>query len=148
MATKTTIENLINSNLASGSNITASEHRAVLNIILNELYPTPISDTQATTNVVTKISNNFTYNLQFSKVGRNIHVCGSITNISGSILSSVEEILEVTNAEFEPYTTYDFIGSNSNGNVILSFNSDALTLITSMGVGETIIINQTYQSLN
>ena len=148
MATKTTIENLINSNLASGSNITASEHRAVLNIILNELYPTPISDTQATTNVVTKISNNFTYNLQFSKVGRNIHVCGSITNISGSILSSVEEILEVTNAEFEPYTTYDFIGSNSNGNVILSFNSDALTLVSSIGVGETIIINQTYQSLN
>ena len=148
MATKTTIENLINSNLASGSNITASEHRAVLNIILNELYPTPISDTQATTNVVTKISTNFTYNLQFTKTGRNIHICGSITNISGSILSSVEDILEVSNTEFEPYTTYYFICSNQNGNVMLSFSSDALTLVSSIGVGETIIINQTYQSLN
>ena len=148
MATKTTIENLINSNLASGSNITASEHRAVLNINLNELYPTPISDTQATTNVVTKIGTKFTYNLQFSKVGRNIHVCGSITNVSGSILNSVEEILEVTNSEFEPYTTYGFLGSNLNGNVSLSFSSDALVLVSSMGVGETITINQTYQSLN
>ena len=149
MATKTTIENLINSNLASGSNITASEHRAVLNIILNELYPTPISDTQATTNVVTKISTNFTYNLQFTKTGRNIHICGSITNISGSILGDdLEEILEVTNTEFEPYTNYTLIGSNSNGNIHLSFNSDALILVTSMGVGETIYINQTYQSLN
>ena len=149
MATKTTIENLINSNLASGSNITASEHRAVLNVILNELYPTPISDTQATTNVVTKIGTNyFTYNLQFSKVGRNIHICGIITNVSGSILDSVEEILEVTNSEFEPYTDYTLIGSTLNGNVQLSFNSDALTLVSSMGVGETIFINQTYQSLN
>ena len=150
MATKTTIENLINSNLASGSNITASEHRAVLNIILNELYPTPISDTQLTTNVVTKIGTNFTYNLQFSKVGRNIHVCGIITKVSGSSIlgDDLEEILEITNSEFEPYTTYTLIGSNSNGNVALSFNSNALTLTTSMGVGERIIINQTYQSLN
>ena len=148
MATKTTIENLINSNLASGSNITASEHRAVLNIILNELYPTPISDTQATTNVVTKIGTNFEYQLQFTKTGRNIHVCGSITNISGSILDYVDDILEVTNTEFEPYTNYTLIGSNSNGNVALSFNSDALTLVSSIGVGETIFINQIYQSLN
>ena len=122
--------------------------REVSNILLDTMYPTPISDTQLTTNVVTRIDAKFIYNLQFSKVGRNIHICGSITNISGSILGSLEDILEVTNAEFEPYTSYNFIGSNSNGNVSLSFSSDALTLVSSMGAGETIIINQTYQSLN
>ena len=122
--------------------------REVSNILLDTMYPTPVSDTQLTTNVVTKIGTKFTYNLQFSKVGRNIHICGNITNVSGSILNSVEEILEVTNSEFEPYTTYNFIGSNSNGNVGLSFNSDALILGSSMGIGETITINQTYQSLN
>ena len=148
MANKTTITNLINSNLADSSTILASEHRAVEIALLDAIYPTPISDTQLTTNVVTKIGTKFTYNLQFSKVGRNIHICGNITNVSGSILNSVEEILEVTNAEFEPYTTYHFIGSNTNGNVSLSFSSDALTLVSSMGVGETIIINQTYQALN
>ena len=122
--------------------------REVSNVLVNEIYPTPIADTQATTNIVTKISTNFTYNLQFTKTGRNIHICGSITNVSGLILNSLEEILEVTNSEFEPYTTYALIGSNSNGNVGLSFSSDALYLNTSIGVGETIIINQTYQSLN
>ena len=149
MANKTTITNLINSNLADSSTILASEHRAVEIALLDAIYPTPISDTQLTTNVVTKIGTKFTYNLQFSKVGRNIHIYGYITNVSGSVLgSSVEDILEVTNAEFEPYTTYSFIGSNTNGNVHLSFSSDALTLVSSMEVGETIIINQTYQALN
>ena len=146
MATKTNLISAINTQLTAI--ITQAKVRFASLQLVNEIYPTPISDTQATTNVVTKIGTEFTYNLQFSKVGRNIHIYGSITNISGSILSSVEEILEVTNAEFEPYTTYDFIGSNLNGNVMLSFNSDALTLVSSMKVGETIIINQTYQSLN
>ena len=146
MATQTNLISAINTQLTAI--ITQAKVRLASLQLVNEIYPTPISDTQLTTNVVTKISTKFHYNLQFTKTGRNIHVCGSITNISGSILSSVEEILEVTNSEFEPYTNYSLIGSNTNGNVGLSFNSDALTLVSSMGVGETIIINQTYQSLN
>ena len=146
MATQTNLISAINTQLTAI--ITQAKVRLASLQLVNEIYPTPISDTQSTTNVVTKISTNFTYNLQFTKTGRNIHICGSITNISGSILSSVEEILEVTNSEFEPYTTYNFICGNLNGNVALSFNSDALTLVSSIGVGETIIINQTYQSFN
>ncbi len=147
MATKTNLISAINTQLTAI--ITQAKVRLASLQLVNEIYPTPISDTQLTTNVVTKISTNFTYNLQFTKTGRNIHICGIITNISGSILSSAEDILEVTNSEFKPYTNYSLIGSNSNGNVNLSFNSYALiTLVSSMGVGETIFINQTYQSLN
>ena len=146
MATKTNLISAINAQLTAI--ITQAKVRLASSLIVDELYPTPISDTQATTNVVTKIGTNFKYQLQFTKTGRNIHVCGSITNISGSILDYVEDILEVTNTEFEPYTNYTLIGSNSNGNVALSFNSDALTLVSSIGVGETIFINQIYQSLN
>lgn len=146
MATKTSITSTINGFITAI--VTVTKVRSAFDTLLNNVYPTPMSDTQLTTNVVTKIGTNFTYNLQFSKVGRNIHIYGSITNISGSILGSLEDILEVTNAEFEPYTTYSLIGSNSNGNVELSFSSDALTLVSSIGDGETIVINQTYQSLN
>ena len=146
MATKTNLISAINTQLTAI--ITQAKVRLASLQLVNEIYPTPISDTQLTTNIVTKISTNFAYNLQFTKTGRNIHVYGLITNISGSILSSVEEILEVTNSEFEPYTNYTLIGSSLNGNVLLSFNSEALTLVASMGVGETIFINQTYQSLN
>ena len=147
MATKTNLINAINAQITAI--ITQAKHRLSMLEFVKEIYPTPIVDTQATTNVVTKMGTNyFTYNLQFSKVGRNIHIYGIITNVSGSILDSVEEILEVTNSEFEPYTTYIFIGSTLNGNVHLSFNSEALILVSSIGVGETIVINQTYQSLN
>ena len=147
MATQTNLISAINTQLTAI--ITQAKVRLASLQLVDEIYPTPISDTQLTTNVVTKIGTKFTYNLQFTKTGRNIHVYGIITNISGSILSSsLEEILEVTNSEFEPYTNYTLIGSNSNGNVTLSFSSDALTLVSSIGVGEIIFINQTYQSLN
>ena len=146
MAIKSSITSTINGFITAI--VTVSKVRSSFDTIVDNIYPTPISDTQLTTNVVTKISTKFTYNLQFTKTGRNIHICGNIKNVSGSILNSVEEILEVTNSEFEPYTTYGFIGGSSNGNVLLSFNSDALSLTSSMEVGETIIINQTYQSLN
>ena len=146
MATKTNLISAINAQLTAI--ITQAKVRLASLQLVNEIYPTPISDTQATTNVVTKISTNFTYKLQFTKTGRNIHVCGSITNVSGSILNSLEDILEVTNSEFEPYTNYTLMGSNSNGNINLSFNSEALTLVGSMADRETIIVNQTYQALN
>lgn len=149
MAIKSSITSTINGFITAI--VTVSKVRSSFDTIVDNIYPTPILDTQLTTNVVTKIGTNFTYTLRFSKVGRNVHVCGSISkNVNGSILGSAEDILEVTNSEFEPYTAYDFIGSklDGNGNVILSFSSDALTLVSSMGVGETIFINQTYQSLN
>ena len=146
MATKTNLISAINAQLTAI--IRQAKVRLASLQLVNEIYPTPISDTQATTNVVTKISTNFTYKLQFTKTGRNIHVCGSITNVSGSILNSLEDILEVTNSEFEPYTNYTLIGNNSNGNINLSFNSEALTLVGSMADRETIIVNQTYQALN
>ena len=146
MATKTNLISTINGFITAI--VTVSKVRSSFDTIVDNIYPTPISDTQATTNVVTKIGAKFTYNLQFTKTGRNIHVYGRITNVSGSFLPIGESILAVTNSEFEPYTTYNFIGSNTNGNVALSFSSNALTLVGSMGIGETITINQTYQSLN
>ena len=146
MATKTNLISAINTQLTAI--ITQAKVRLASLQLVNEIYPTPISDTQATTNVATKIGVNFNYNLQFTKTGRNIHVYGTITNVSGVLLNSVEEILEVTNSEFLPYTNYSFICSNTNGNVHLSFHSNALTLVSSLGIGKTIFINQTYQSLN
>ena len=145
MATKTSITSAINGFITAI--VTVTKVRSAFDTLLNNVYPTPISDTQLTTNIVTKISTNLAYNLQFSKVGRNIHIYGTITNIRGYALRT-ENILNITNPEFEPYTNYTLMGSNQNGNVQLYFNSNALILFSSMDGGETIIINQTYQSLN
>ena len=146
MATKTNLISAINTQLTAI--ITQAKVRLASLQLVNEIYPTPISDTQATTNVATKIGVKFNYNLLFTKTGRNIHICGTITNVSGVLLNSVEEILEVTNPEFEPYTNYSFVISSLTNNVSLSFHSNALTLTSSLGIGKTIFINQTYQSLN
>jgi len=146
MATKTSITSTINGFITAI--VTVTKVRNAFDTLLNNIYPTPILDTQATTNVATSLSANFEYSLQFTKTGRNIHVYGTIQNVSGSILGGVEDVLEITTAEFDPYTTYTLIGSNSNGNVEFSLNVDALTLVSSIGVDEIVVINQTYQSLN
>ena len=119
MATQTNLISAINAQLTAI--ITQAKVRLASLQLVNEIYPTPILDTQDTTNIATKIGINFTYNLQFTKTGRNIHLYGIITNVSGLILDSVEDILKITNPEFEPYTNYTLIGSNSNGNFLLSF---------------------------
>ena len=146
MATKTSITSTINGFITAI--VTVTKVRNAFDTLLNNIYPTPILDTQATTNVATSLSANFEYSLQFTKTGRNIHVYGTIQNVSGSILGGVEDVLEITTSEFDPYTTYTLIGSNSNGNVEFSLNVDALTLVSSIGVDEIVVINQTYQSLN
>jgi len=146
MATKTSITSTINGFITAI--VTVTKVRNAFDTLLNNIYPTPILDTQATTNVATSLSANFEYSLQFTKTARNIHIYGTIQNVSGSILGGVEDVLEITTAEFDPYTTYTLIGSNSNCNVEFSLNVDALTLVSSIGVDEIVVINQTYQSLN
>jgi hypothetical protein len=93
MATKTTIQNLIDTNLASGSNITATEHRAVLNTILNELFPTSDTYIVATGDVQ--------YNLTFTKVGNKCTLSGSIANSANSIIGGVK-LFDIPNSIYFP----------------------------------------------
>jgi hypothetical protein len=150
MSTKTTIQNLIDSNLASGSNITATEHRAVLTSVLNNLYPTPLVDTHLTTNVITAFGSNFEYELAFTKVGRLVHVVGSITNVSGLILD-IQDIATITNAEFNPITTIIPVlqGHNSSGQTInIQVETGQLVLASTFGVATVFFINQSYPVIN
>lgn len=93
MSTKTNIQNLINTNLADSSSITASEHRAVENSLLNELYPTPVYETQATTNTITAKNatiNNLNYDISIVKQGRLVTISGILWNNTGSIIDDSE----------------------------------------------------------
>ena len=63
MSTKTIIQNLINTNLADASSITAAEHRAVENALLNELYPTPIYESSESTYTITSKNSAIATNL-------------------------------------------------------------------------------------
>ena len=126
MATKSTIQTLINTNLADASNITASEHRAVENSLLNELYPTAIYETQATTNTITAKNPtiaNLNYNISIVKQGRLVTISGILFNNTSSIISDSEYFFEIINSEYFPDTTRPNIIYRLGNNKQLLFNT-------------------------
>lgn len=92
MSTKATIQALINANLADGSSITASEHRAVEDMLLNELYPTPIYETRDSNTITTENTNSAfltnSYQINIVKQGRVVTIIGKIINGSNNIIGN------------------------------------------------------------
>ena len=117
MATKNTIQALINTNLADGSDILASEHREVEDVLLKEIYPTVLSDDEDSTNVVTKINTNYEYDIDFSKQGRNIAFSGKVINRSGSLLSNLD-FATITNTDFVSSPNIEVIGVSADGDFV------------------------------
>ena len=114
MANKTTITNLINTNLADGSDILASEHRDVEMALLNEIFPS--SDTYIVT------SGSVQYNLTFTKSGNKCTVSGNIANWTGSIIGGVK-LLDIPNSIYFPKKSVFFFGqtrfTNQNTSLVL-----------------------------
>ena len=108
MATKATIETLINTNLATGSLITATEHRAVEQALLDALYPTPIYETHTTTNTITAKNPTLSglhYNISIIKQGRLVTITGILWNNTGSQVTNTDYFFEIINSEYFPDTT-------------------------------------------
>ena len=122
--------------------------REVAYELVNNIYPTPIVDTHLTTNILTRINSNFTYNLTFTKIGRIVHVNGTITSISGSM--SLEDIASITTSEFLPYSSYSFAFTTSISNSQCSFyiSGDGISLVSSLGAGESVYFNASYPTLD
>jgi len=121
MATKTTIQNLINVKLADGSDITAEEHREVENELLLNSYGVVENEKDSSlSNVVTTkntINTSLKYNIYMCKQGRVVNVFGTITNSSASIVdinSADDFFFEVTNSEYLPlnYSTVRYISGS------------------------------------
>lgn len=148
MANKTTITNLINTNLADSSTILASEHREVEIALLDAIYPTPLVDTHLTTNVLTSILSGVEYKLTFTKVGRMVHVNGFITNTSGSIFS-LEMFANITNSEYEPFNVFVIQGHNAFGNTLnIQIESGMMSINSVFGASSSFFINQSYPVIN
>lgn len=147
MATKSNLLSSINTQLTAI--ITQAKHRLSMSALVDELYPSVISDTQATTNVLTASNaTDRTYNLKIVKQGRCVTVTGRLKNTLTSIVSNVE-FATVTNAEFLASGTINYYGFGENGNVKITFTSSGSLLVTgSMASGSEIEINFTYFTLN
>ena len=136
MATKTTIQNLIDTNLASGSDITATEHRDVLTQILNENFPNYVTDTDTSETYTTKSGNNILYHITIIKQGNVAHIRLVITNAISSIISN-QNIFFWKNSEFRPKSggVNDFIfeALNHDGSSTrLLFNNNVVKLSGNM----------------
>jgi len=129
MSTKTEISTYQNTNLADASNITAVEHREVLNTeqhsILEQIYPDVIIDTHLTTNVLTLVPGvSCEYRLEITKQGRTVLISGWVLSQQGGLSS----FATVTNSEFE-------ISADS------SYSTTGTITINSASIGETSTIN-------
>ena len=97
MGTKASAQTVINA-IADGQENTAEEVRALGNVLLNELYPTPITDTNVTEAITNRLSSQVTYSLNFAKSGNQTTVIGTITVTLGAI----GNLIEFTNPEYYP----------------------------------------------
>ena len=120
MATKAEITALVNANLASGSSITAAEHRAVLtgaNSILEGVYSDVVTDTHILENVTTA-NGNFAYNIAISKVGRHITISGNFDCINTQSANATIFTLSDTDlVGLDATATYGF-ARNDQGEMI------------------------------
>ena len=147
MAIKSSITSTINGFITAI--VTVAKTRSAFATLLDNVYPTPIVDTHLTTNILTRINSNFTYNLTFTKIGRIVHVNGTITSISGSS-TSVEYIASITTSEFLPYSGYSFACtiSISNSQCVFNISNDGISLVSSLGAGESVYFNASYPTLD
>lgn len=97
MATKSNLITAVNGFLTSLVNIT--KHRNSMLEIINNIYPTVVYDTQATTTIFTKVDNDFLYDIKTAKVGGLVNICGSFTNDTESAISN-QSIATITNTEY------------------------------------------------
>lgn len=92
--------------------------REVSNALLDELYPTIVSETDLTTNTITtknSVNTDLHYDIAIIKQGRNVSIKGNITNASGVIISdgADEQFFEITLAEYLPASlSFDFQDEN------------------------------------
>jgi len=151
---KTLIETLIDTNLASGTAITATEVRAVLkddtNSLLNTFYPNEITDTQATESVLTlttPLSANF--NLRILKPGRKVSISCTITG-----LIAITNIGVITAGEFTATTgrTYYATGYETTVpeakqlSIVNSGGITTLLISPALGIGEIVNFTIFYNS--
>ena len=146
MSTKADIQSSINTIDDGGLN-TASEVRTVFGNMLSNAYGTVVTDTQATTNVLT--ADNATdkqYSVSILKQGREVLISGFIKNNTASMIAG-EVFFTINSGEYTQdaniITIYGNLQSTGN-NVRLALGASTLTLIDTIGANATVYFQTKY----
>ena len=157
MATKAEITTHINTDLASGTLIPASNHRGVLHTdadsLLENFYGLKTTDTNASTNVFTidaGVSADIIYSVITTKQGGVVNVRGSFRNISGSFISQGTTLFLITNSEYlqQSGTSVTDVGFSNFTNEIVqvNMNSSSFVVLNEVGIDEVILFDLTYNT--
>jgi len=109
MATKSALISTINGFITSIVNIT--KHRNSMLEVINELYPSKVSDNSTDETYTTQTNANITYGIQIVKQGRSIRINGSYTYSGVTSLPIGTEIFEFKENEFKGDTS-SYLGVN------------------------------------
>ena len=147
MSTKSEIQNLIDTNLASASNITATEHREVEESFVSELYATEVRELHEQVladilSITTPETANFFYDIYFTKKGNTVLLNGHIRNKTGSIFSG--KFLNIDSSVYLGKTNIPYYGVTSNGSYINIVNG--IVTVESIGNNIQSFFNLTYQT--
>lgn len=157
MATKTIIQNLINTLIRSNpALIDKTEHADVEDALLNNAYGTTVREKHNTTNTITTANTGqptLLYDLFINKQGRKVRIKGTITNNSTSIIGAPFWFCQITNSEYLQDTTMDSLGLTSNcsvvsGNNVDVFLNDNKLATTIMGAYQVAYVDIEYLTQN
>lgn len=150
---KALIETLIDTNLASGTAITATEVRDVLkddtNSLLNTFYPSEITDTQATQSVLTLFTSSVNFNLRILKTGRKVSISCTMTALIAVTIIGVITAGEFTSITGQPYYSVGYETTTSTAKQLSIVNSGGITnllISPALEIGETVNFTIFYNS--
>jgi len=112
MATKANLITAVNGYLTAL--ITYLTHRSSMLEVINELYPSKVSDSNSLETYTTKNGSIITYNIAFVKQGRSVRINGTYINPSASAtIASGTKVFDIDANEFRGDTT-GYLGINAN----------------------------------
>ena len=141
MGTKATAQAIINQ-IADGEENTAEEVRAIGDVLLNELYPVPIYETDSANTITSRINININYGLNFTKQGNIITMQGSITVSAIGIIGAGTDLIAFTETEYAP--TDSIVQNFKKDGAIFRLNDGKIKAITALTAGVTYYIDLAY----
>jgi hypothetical protein len=109
MATKANLISAVNGFLTAI--ITQSKVRDAQLEVIDELYPSAVTDNSTDETYTTQTTPTVTYAIQITKQGRSVRINGTYTNTTGLALPAGTEIFAFKTNEFRGSTS-EFIGEN------------------------------------
>jgi hypothetical protein len=145
--TKAEIISAVGTFITAVGRVTKARHKNANDTIINAFYPTVLYDNQTTTNVITKVDDDFGYNVKIAKVGRLVNIDGFVENITESTIAN-EAFANITNTEFQtavgilPY--YLTATSTSGLTIFVSVNPTTLSVVGTVPIDTKFYFNGCY----